>query len=973
MISIDDVVVGLLVDAIAATGRRLGAMAGALSQRRRANDLALARWFDTYRLTEQEPVLPEVPASLSAQIAEILNGDEVQATLHELLAVRLTDAPETDVERVREVFDITLGAADGELAAFSAALFGYYDNQICELVGRLEGGQPALLQQIRDQALNARMIAILSAIERHTAALSSVRDQRSDADFLARYQRHVADQHGKIEPPDFERRRRVPIADIYVSARITQVMEADAERTLRELDLWQLAQEIDRTVLLGDPGGGKTTAANVLLHHFASDAERRIPFLVTLRDFAAKDPPERSVARHIEHTLEIFYQCPAPAGLVDRLLLTGRALVIFDGLDELLDTSRRADVTTRVERFCAEYPLAPVLVTSRLVGYDEARLDDRQFVRYRLDVFGESQVDEYARKWFAHEEGITADQAQGWAQAFLDESASVPDLRANPLLLSLMCILYRGEGSLPRTRDEIYEQCATLLFRKWDARRRIHSELRAGHLLAPALRHLAWWMFTRNQAQPAVTETELISETTAFLHGRGFESEEDAIEAAREFVEFSRGRMWVFSDAGTTAAGQRLYAFTHRTFLEYFAAAHLAFASDTPEQLGRTLAPHVARNEWEVVGELAAQIKDHTSQQGIQRLYLTLLGERRRRSAAGRGGVLQFLARCLGSVDPPPSTVRELARATLDHLLSGDVGDPVWCLPLCWLLASCNTYRHIVSEEISARISVMIASNDYRVRRNGLLLAISLPVGFSGNWSGRGPTLAWHSPLSVFWQERTVENVRGHTDDIVAIASSDAGVRFAALQYDLITVEQALEMHGGLLPLLQVQPTEIFDIRWGSYLVSHAYHLARGWSQPFYPGGPDFVSKANSDFGAVGRYLLAHPNPPWITGIAYGLSGFNWEPDVRFQADSPRLDPVTYLGTAATLLISAECTEPELTLDLGEWSAGPLNDLYPYIMNRVSTDTMDKLPELPVPVLFGELFRDWAQGNVNLVRKSAKA
>jgi hypothetical protein len=68
----------------------------------------------------------------------------------------------------------------------------------------------------------------------------------------------------------------------------------------------------------------------------------------------------------------------------------------------------------------------------------------------------------------------------------------VPDLRANPLLLSLMCILYRGEGSLPRNRAEVYEQCANLLFHRWDARRHIHQDLRVGHLLQPALQHLAW-------------------------------------------------------------------------------------------------------------------------------------------------------------------------------------------------------------------------------------------------------------------------------------------------------------------------------------------------------------------------------------------------------------------------------------------------------------------------------------------------
>jgi len=60
---------------------------------------------------------------------------------------------------------------------------------------------------------------------------------------------------------------------------------------------------------------------------------------------------------------------------------------------------------------------------------------------------------------------------------------------------------------------------------KVGARRRIHLDLRAGHLLEPALRHLAWWMFTRSQTQFAVTESELVDQTAAFLRGRGFESE----------------------------------------------------------------------------------------------------------------------------------------------------------------------------------------------------------------------------------------------------------------------------------------------------------------------------------------------------------------------------------------------------------------------------------------------------------------
>src|SRR5262249_24545491 len=151
----------------------------------------------------------------------------------------------------------------------------------------------------------------------------------------------------------------------------------------------------------------------------------------------------------------------------------------------LLDTSRRADVTTRVERFGAEYPLAPVLVTSRQVGCDQARLDDRQFTCYRLGRLGDAQVGEFARKWFSQDEERRPGEARSWAEGFLPESGAASDLRTNRLLLSLLCILSRGEGSPPRDRAEVYEQCAMLLFRRWDARRRIRQDLRAGHLLEP--------------------------------------------------------------------------------------------------------------------------------------------------------------------------------------------------------------------------------------------------------------------------------------------------------------------------------------------------------------------------------------------------------------------------------------------------------------------------------------------------------
>ena len=159
-----------------------------------------------------------------------------------------------------------------------------------------------------------------------------------------------------------------------------------------------------------------------------------------------------------------------------------------------------------------------------------------------------------------------------------------------------------------------------LLFRRWDASRKIHMELRARSLIEPTLRHLAYWLLTRADAQPTVAERELVAQTTAYFLGRGFESPTDAEDAATEFVQFCRGRLWVLTEAGTTEHGDPLFAFTHRTFLEYFAAAYLASTHDSPEQLARKLEGRLAKSEWDTVAQLAVQIKDHASERGGERI-----------------------------------------------------------------------------------------------------------------------------------------------------------------------------------------------------------------------------------------------------------------------------------------------------------------------------------------------------------------
>jgi NACHT domain-containing protein len=968
----------VLVNAMAVTGQQIAKAVRKAQRSRRGDDFAIARWFDTYQLTSQALDLPRLPPELADQLIGVLHSDETQAAVHDLFAVRLATATATDTARAREAFRLTLTAPAPGAADVAEILADYYDDQIRELVARLRSQEPALLEQIRSEALPTRIVAVLSAIERHAAALTSRPGLHSEMGFIKAYRQHVIEQHGKLVPPDFDQRRLVPIDEIYVP---TVIVEDDAHTDQavppHVLDVWQLAALIDRSVLLGDPGGGKTTAAKVLMYHFAgkglaSDQEWPVPFLVTLREYAATYPPERSVARHIEHELETFYQCPPPPGFVDLVLLTGRAVVIFDGLDELLDTSRRQDVAARVERFCTEYPLAPVLVTSRLIGYDQARLDESRFTCYRLGGFGEEEVGEYVRKWFAQDTEADASDAE----TFLSESRGISDIRSNPLILALLCILYRGAGSLPRNRTEVYEQCTSLLFRRWDARRKIHQELRAGHLLEAMLRRFSDWLFLRDNAQSAVTERELIRVASDFLHGRGFESIDAARDAASEFVEFCRDRIWVFSDAGTTVSGETLYAFTHRTFLEYFAAAHLAYGSDTPEQLADAIADRVARSEWLLVAELAVQIKDRTCDDGAKRVYAALLNELSGRSLEERDGLLRFLALCLRSVDPSPQRVRELTRDVVEHACETDARSllalrenqvtgteasrpaPTY-LALPALLADCGTYRDMVADEIDATLADRIGSTDRLTPVSDIRLMASLPYALP-SWDSNDSALE-------FWASRVGDNISAHRTAVTAAAESDAYIRLIALDYRLIAVKTALSMPGG--PTVLFQDCHGCFARYEPYFIDVFRALDGGWPRS---GATSIIG----DLAAFGEYLLDHPAPPWITHAADYAEGNARRDSGSAKSITPPdgFSRTAYLGAAAIIAILSESNQKTFPPPFNA-----LPELVTYQSFRQDTLRhtkvhweVNELHDLPVPYEFKQIFRRWAALEVTVAGEQSE-
>jgi len=483
------------------------------------------------------------------------------------------------------------------------------------------------------------------------------------------YRQQVGKRHGYITPPHFDSARKLPINALYINPSFISTSKKNEEPEVLKMD--EFLSRIYRAVLLGNPGTGKSTLTLKLCNDLAAHYSERLfaarkqltPILVVLRDYGAdKKAHNCSILEFIETEAKANYQLSIPTtGVFEYLLLNGRAVVIFDGLDELLDTSYRQEISSDVESFCNLYPSVPVLVTSREVGYEQAPLDESMFEVFRLAPFDQNQVQEYVKKWFdVADAELPPEQRQQKVEAFLEESQFVQDLRSNPLTLALICNIYLGENHIPKNRPDVYEKCATMLFERWDRKRGLHVPFPFEAHMSPTMKYLAHWIYAHGELRNGVAEGKLIAKTVEYLYPRLMENRDEAENVAHEFLDFYRGRTWVFTDIGTTKEGERVYQFTHQTFLEYFTAAYLVRTHPTPGDLLPVLLPKIAKREWDVVAQLAFQIQDRNIEGAGDELFTALIKYAREFENDDFWNLLSFTTRCLQFMIPSPSVIRTI-------------------------------------------------------------------------------------------------------------------------------------------------------------------------------------------------------------------------------------------------------------------------------------------------------------------------
>ncbi|MBD1833280.1 NACHT domain-containing protein [Cyanobacteria bacterium FACHB-472] len=316
-----------------------------------------------------------------------------------------------------------------------------------------------------------------------------------------------------------------------------------------------------RMVVLGDPGAGKTTMERYLALQMVKQTEPKLPYLpvyVELKKFV--ESKKNDLLDFIADEWEKRYRFPNAHSNLEQQLDDGKVALLLDGLDEVLGGGTQEEaqaaykrVADEINRVATLFSAAPIAVTCRKAGW---RRGLKRFQTLEVLDFSWEQIQEFVKLRFKS----NPDKAEGLRQA-LEKNLRMQRLAANPLILSLIAIVYQEDLELPERRAELYKRCLKVLLEEWDSHRDIKrfSQFSTGGK-RNLLKEVAWHF--HKSGKRYFPEDELLELIADFLPTISIQPEDN--KAILDEIAAQYGLLKVQAHGW--------YGFVHLTFQEYFAA-----------------------------------------------------------------------------------------------------------------------------------------------------------------------------------------------------------------------------------------------------------------------------------------------------------------------------------------------------------------------------------------------------------------
>ena len=359
-----------------------------------------------------------------------------------------------------------------------------------------------------------------------------------------------------------------------------------------------------RSVVLGDPGIGKTTLLRCVLLDLLSQEPRYevcavrwgqylpvwIPFPMWTR-LVAESETECSLSDVLTAWLKKVNAEADLIKLVQEALEDSRLLLFVDGLDEWSDETAARTTLMLLEQFVGVRDV-PAIASSRPLGYVRLGGLSSKWRKAQLAGLTSEQQRILTERWFVHRSNAiapgdeeshsqTARQTRARAEATehmqdLHSDVRLSRLAEVPLLLCGLIALAIRNVHLPRNRFKAYEELTHLLLEEQPKRRASAAYARrtSGSLSEEnrerALARLAWEIHG-SPGSDALERSVAIQAVRDFCQTHLYKSPGDGLEIAEELLSIGAEAVGVLIEKSSVEIG-----FLHRSFQEFLAAKHLS-------------------------------------------------------------------------------------------------------------------------------------------------------------------------------------------------------------------------------------------------------------------------------------------------------------------------------------------------------------------------------------------------------------